>query len=267
MDDRKSKLQLSPVPSGIGDDVEDFLGMKQICELPLKCYETVEDAHKNNLTSAQRHELIDAFRAERNAVYEIIKTHIDICKDIDREERLKYFRDYEEKLDYLEEFFKQRLFEDNLHCDHRDFSNLSFKFINLLDRLKIMIELTTDDFKGKAWFLEKIREVPVGTSTSIEEFEQNEKELDKFENDAKEVIQKIEAKTKEYYDSKKKKTKLTDTESCILESLGQDSLNGRELLKKTGYDNSSHYRQILSNLVKRNVLGKNVKGYFAEKHQ
>lgn len=56
---------------------------------------------------------------------------------------------------------------------------------------------------------------------------------------------------------------LTDTESNILEDLGNDILKGPELLKKAGYSNSSHYRGILSNLKKRRILGHNDKGYFA----
>lgn len=55
---------------------------------------------------------------------------------------------------------------------------------------------------------------------------------------------------------------LTDTESNILEALRNDTLRGAELLKKAGYDNSSHYRTILSNLVKRTILGRNSNGYY-----
>ncbi|MHC4132473.1 MAG: hypothetical protein ACYSSP_10595 [Planctomycetota bacterium] len=60
-----------------------------------------------------------------------------------------------------------------------------------------------------------------------------------------------------------KDQKLTDTESNMLEALGSDTLKGPELLKKAGYDNSSHYRAILSNLVKRYIIGRNQNGYFA----
>ncbi len=60
-----------------------------------------------------------------------------------------------------------------------------------------------------------------------------------------------------------KPSQLTDTENNILEALGKDTLRGPELLKKTGYDYSSHYRSILSNLVKRQILGRNSNGYYA----
>jgi len=56
---------------------------------------------------------------------------------------------------------------------------------------------------------------------------------------------------------------LTDTESYIIEALGNETLKGPDLLKKAGYGNSSHYRQILSNLVKRKILGRNASGYYA----
>ncbi len=59
--------------------------------------------------------------------------------------------------------------------------------------------------------------------------------------------------------------KLTDTESNILEALDKETLSGPKLLKKAGYDNSSHYRQILSNLIKRKILGRNSNGYYVIK--
>ena len=65
------------------------------------------------------------------------------------------------------------------------------------------------------------------------------------------------------FESSLEDPELTDTESFILEALGSDTLRGPELLKKAGYDNSSHYRTILSNLVKRKILGRNSKGYYA----
>jgi len=61
--------------------------------------------------------------------------------------------------------------------------------------------------------------------------------------------------------NKSTRNKPTDTEQNILESLGNDTLRGQELLKKAGYDFSSHYRGILSNLVKRGVLEKTGSGY------
>lgn len=59
-----------------------------------------------------------------------------------------------------------------------------------------------------------------------------------------------------------KQVELTDTEQNILEALGNDTLRGTELFKRAGYDNSSHYRTILSNLVKREILGRNQDGYY-----
>jgi uncharacterized protein YjbI with pentapeptide repeats len=58
-----------------------------------------------------------------------------------------------------------------------------------------------------------------------------------------------------------KPPELTDTEENIIEALGNKTMKGPELLKKAGYDNSSHYRQILSNLVKRSILGRDANGY------
>ncbi len=66
---------------------------------------------------------------------------------------------------------------------------------------------------------------------------------------------------------KREQVDLTDTEKNILEALGSDTLHGPELYKKAGYDNSSHYRGIVSNLVKREILGKNELGYYAKNPQ
>ncbi len=52
----------------------------------------------------------------------------------------------------------------------------------------------------------------------------------------------------------KAKDDLTDTERNIIQSLGESILKGQELLKKAGYDYSSHYKTILSNLCKREIL-------------
>ena len=73
------------------------------------------------------------------------------------------------------------------------------------------------------------------------------------------------AETKQKIELGKELPELTDTESNILEALSSDTLTGPKLFKKAGYDNSSHYRQILSNLVKRQILGRNSKGYYALK--
>ena len=58
------------------------------------------------------------------------------------------------------------------------------------------------------------------------------------------------------------KIRLTDTEKNILEALGREHMTGPVLLKKAGYDYSSHYRQILSYLVKQGILGNDQTGYF-----
>lgn len=57
-------------------------------------------------------------------------------------------------------------------------------------------------------------------------------------------------------------TEPTDTEGNILEALGDEHMTGPVLLKKAGYDYSSHYRAILSNLVKRGILGNDHTGYY-----
>jgi hypothetical protein len=56
---------------------------------------------------------------------------------------------------------------------------------------------------------------------------------------------------------------LTDTEQNILTALGGDTLKGPDLLRRAGYDNSSHYRKILSNLTKRRILGRSAEGYYS----
>ncbi|MCF7956446.1 MAG: hypothetical protein K9M75_11640, partial [Phycisphaerae bacterium] len=58
------------------------------------------------------------------------------------------------------------------------------------------------------------------------------------------------------------KHELTDTERNILDALNDKTIRGRNLLKKAGYDYSSHYRGTLSNLIKRGILANHGKGYF-----
>lgn len=59
----------------------------------------------------------------------------------------------------------------------------------------------------------------------------------------------------------RREVQLTDTEQNILQALGDAHMTGPVLLKKAGYDNSSHYRQILSNLRKRDILDHDGMGY------
>ena len=49
---------------------------------------------------------------------------------------------------------------------------------------------------------------------------------------------------------------------AILKALGNAHMTGPKLLEKAGYDYSSHYRGILSNLVKRGLLGNDHTGYY-----
>jgi hypothetical protein len=60
----------------------------------------------------------------------------------------------------------------------------------------------------------------------------------------------------------KSEAQFTDTEENILEALDNKHMTGLVLLKAAGYDYSSHYRGILSNLVKRGILGNDQTGYF-----
>lgn len=55
---------------------------------------------------------------------------------------------------------------------------------------------------------------------------------------------------------------LTDTEANILEALGTEALRGEKLGRRTGYPYNSNFRNVLSNLVKRDLLGKGPKGYY-----
>lgn len=97
----------------------------------------------------------------------------------------------------------------------------------------------------------------------MKEFEQMPRYLKMAADDLAGVFLQEQTAAIEDSDSvSKKAAELTDTESNILEALGNDTLRGSALLKKAGYDNSSHYRGVLSNLVKRDILGRNDRGYF-----
>lgn len=56
------------------------------------------------------------------------------------------------------------------------------------------------------------------------------------------------------FNFKRRDNYLTDTEANILESLGDDTLKGPELSKKAGYKYNSNFKNILSNLRKRDIL-------------
>lgn len=59
---------------------------------------------------------------------------------------------------------------------------------------------------------------------------------------------------------------LTDTEKNLLQTLGTETLKGKLLIEKAGYDYEGTYRGILSNLKKRGILGHNQNGYFRIKN-
>jgi len=56
-------------------------------------------------------------------------------------------------------------------------------------------------------------------------------------------------------------TKLTESESYILEALGEGKLKGEQLAKKAGYPFNSNFKNTLSSLVKRGLLVNDRPGY------
>ncbi len=54
---------------------------------------------------------------------------------------------------------------------------------------------------------------------------------------------------------------LNETESNILEALGDDKLTGEQLAKKAGYTHNSHFKSTLSSMVKRKLLVNDHPGY------
>ncbi len=91
-----------------------------------------------------------------------------------------------------------------------------------------------------------------------------------IEKEAALLLRRADIEAKEFFSGQadkmpwanKNEAHFTDTESNILEALGVGHMTGPVLLKKAGYDYSSHYRGILSNLVKRDILGNDNTGYF-----
>jgi hypothetical protein len=57
---------------------------------------------------------------------------------------------------------------------------------------------------------------------------------------------------------------LTDTEQNIIEALDKNKMNGEPLAKKTGYPYNSNFKNTLSSLRKRGILGNKSPGYFLE---
>jgi len=57
---------------------------------------------------------------------------------------------------------------------------------------------------------------------------------------------------------------LTDTESNIVEALSKDVMTGEKLAEKAGYPYNSNFKNTLSSLRKREILGNKAPGYFLE---
>jgi hypothetical protein len=139
-------------------------------------------------------------------------------------------------------------------------------FLEFITEERIVLEPTPEP-KAESW----LKGIKAGLAERFpsSEWPQRRIELDhrsllvqlEFEANQAEKARKAAECTSE---SSEKRPQLTDTEGYILEALGSDALHASELLKKAGYDNSSHYRNILSNLVKREILGKNENGYYAK---
>lgn len=55
---------------------------------------------------------------------------------------------------------------------------------------------------------------------------------------------------------------LTDTEQYILDDLGSATMRGTELAAAGSYTYDAHFRTILANLCKRNIIGKGPHGYY-----
>ncbi|MHC4637808.1 MAG: hypothetical protein ACYTBV_09960 [Planctomycetota bacterium] len=141
-------------------------------------------------------------------------------------------------------------------------------FFNIpVNPLEIKIEPAADDAALKKWEsivqfgLKKYLPDSEWTDGAIDrEFESLQIQLNAEYEQA--LKQKLLNQPENHRVNQHELVKLTDTESNILEALGAETLIGAKLLTKAGYDNSSHYRQILSNLCKRKILDRNPNGYF-----
>ncbi|MHC4664461.1 MAG: hypothetical protein ACYS9T_00715 [Planctomycetota bacterium] len=60
------------------------------------------------------------------------------------------------------------------------------------------------------------------------------------------------------------RTELTDSESNIMEALSTNVLTGEQLATRAGYPYNSNFKNTLSSLRKRGILGNKAPGYFVE---
>jgi hypothetical protein len=62
--------------------------------------------------------------------------------------------------------------------------------------------------------------------------------------------------------SKREPEMLNETEANILEALGDKTMKGEELAPLAGYLYNGHFKQVLSNLVRRRILYNKHPGYY-----
>ena len=160
------------------------------------------------------------------------------------------------------------------------FSDSTYEAMKLLRRGSIMIEITME---RREWIYQAMKnigmlpahaEVYKNQNISLAKNESQIDVLSTIQSKLSKPVEELDMLIKSISSGEtarkgqevklhKKPAELTDTESNILEALDNNTLKGPVLLKRAGYDYSSHYRSILSNLVKRRILDRNVNGYYA----
>ena len=210
----EDELSLSPIPSSLAKVFEGCTPeIKQLFSFPYRCFYTVIDAHKNQLSSAQKDKLLYAFVREREAVRELIEKHVKMCPGNEPGDRMGYFNDYELWFEHLDKLFKESLFDltFNSEIDFLEFESDLFSKCNdfsdrqdvLLSRLSVMLRITMEKFESKVQALENIGKLPEGTLESIEETQAQLEELDKSKKMYEDAIDILSEKIKRFKDSQK----------------------------------------------------------------
>lgn len=210
----EDELSLSSISSSLAKVFEGCTPeIKRIFSFPYLCFYTVIDAYKNQLSSAQKDELLYAFVREREAVRELIAKHVKICPGNEPGDRMSYFKDYEIWFENLETLFRESLFHNSFEStlDFLDFKSSLFSKIGdlsgrqfvLLSRLCVMLEITMESFESTVQALENIGRLPEGTLESIEETQAEIEELGKSKKMYKDAIDRLTEEVKRFEDSQK----------------------------------------------------------------
>jgi len=177
--------------------------------LPVRCYQTVVDAHQAPSLLDHKDSLIRSFEEECQTAREMMSRYVSLCAGNRPEDRLDCYNQFEASLKELGEVFRWALSEVGQLSEAfylSDFQqdlfhkcmDLMYRQVAALTRLLTMLRITGEKTELKARGLENIGLLPQGATDAIIDWQEESAALEKFEEDTRLLVKTIQANIERY---------------------------------------------------------------------